>query len=88
MRAAKVSLADVALNGSRPTPAVQIQVEFVEVKTGPSPLYACLPELKLQDVFKPQPEQPQTITQETQAIVLSTFVVPTRIACVVDLSAR
>jgi hypothetical protein len=76
IRVAKVISVDAKVDGSTTTPAAQVQIEFVEEKTGPSPLNACLPELKLQDVFKPRPEQPQTITKETQAIVLSTFLVP------------
>ena len=36
--------------------AADIQIEFVETKTGPSALQACVPELKLSDVFRPLPE--------------------------------
>lgn len=49
--------------------SAEVQIEFVESKIGPSTLRDCVPELKLKDVFRPRPERPQVLAQETQAVV-------------------
>ena len=56
----------------------EVNIEYVEEKTGPSTLRECRPELKLQDVYQAQswPARSQTITDPTQAKLSDTFLVP------------
>jgi predicted acylesterase/phospholipase RssA len=74
VRVANVSL--LAARADSTVPAAQIQLEFVQVKTGPSTLKECVSELRLKDVFKPQPDDPEAIEEEAQAVVQRTFFVP------------
>ncbi|HEX3502658.1 MAG TPA: hypothetical protein VHU22_04620 [Xanthobacteraceae bacterium] len=57
-----------------PETAVKLEVEYVEEKTGPSTLKQCLPEIRLQDVYKSM-NQPQDIKEETQAKASDTFLI-------------
>jgi hypothetical protein len=57
-----------------PETAVKVEVEYVEEKTGPSALKGCLPEMRLQGVYKAM-NQPQDIKEETQAKTSDTFII-------------
>jgi hypothetical protein len=54
--------------------AVKVEVQYVEEKMGPSTLKHCLPEIRLQDIYK-STNQPQDIKEETQAKTSDTFII-------------
>src|SRR5229473_4410618 len=64
--------------GSAIDPAAEVNIEYVEEKTGPSTLRECRPELKLQDVYQAQswPARSQKLSDSTQAKLSDTFIVP------------
>src|SRR5215207_3191443 len=72
---ASILIRDIRVEKARPIedrsagPAAEVNIEYVEEKTGPSTLRECRPELKLQDVYQAQswPARSQTISDPTQA---------------------
>jgi hypothetical protein len=77
VRVEKTTPIDWKFNGSKAEQAAELNVEYVEEKTGPSTLRECRPELKLQDVYQPQswPSRSHTISDPAQAKYSDIFVV-------------
>jgi hypothetical protein len=77
VRVTKASPTQKVFDGPSPEPAMEVQIEWVQDKTGPSKLTECRPELTLHDEYSGNkwPRQPETISDPTQEKVFETFVV-------------
>lgn len=73
IRVEKAIPTDAKFGGPSDEPAAELDIEYVEEKTGPSTLRECRPELKLQDVYSAQ--RSQTISDPTHAKISDKFLV-------------
>lgn len=74
LRILKAEATQTRIAGATPETAVKVDVEYIEEKTGPSTLRHCLPELRLQNVYK-SINPPKDIKEETQQKATDTFIV-------------
>jgi hypothetical protein len=77
IRVPKATLTESTFNSSTAVPAVDLDIEYVEEKTGASRLNACHTELELEEVYLPAawPSQSHVISEQTQAIITDKFIV-------------